>query len=96
LGLTAWKTNSSITRHRQFFKKYSNGKTILDADEKRILKEVKDWKHTSAALSPIGRQGILLGRGNQQLVPRFSNGSKKITSSLLQQKRNYKVSMGTS
>lgn len=46
-----------------------NGKTILDVDEKRILKEVKDWKHTWIVLSPIGRQGILLGRGNQQLSP---------------------------
>jgi predicted polyphosphate/ATP-dependent NAD kinase len=46
-----------------------NGKTILDVGEKRILKEVKDWKHTWMVLSPIGRQGILLGRGNQQLSP---------------------------
>jgi len=48
---------------------HCNGKMILDVDEKRILKEVKDWKHTWIVLSPIGRQGILLGRGNQQLSP---------------------------
>ncbi len=49
---------------------YCNGKTILDVDEERILNEVKDWKHTWIVLSPIGRQGILLGRGNQQLSPK--------------------------
>ena len=48
---------------------YNDGNTILDVDEKRILKEVKDWKRTWIVLSPIGRQGILLGRGNQQLSP---------------------------
>ncbi len=48
---------------------YGDGNTILDVDEKRILREVKDWKHTWIVLSPIGRQGILLGRGNQQLSP---------------------------
>jgi predicted polyphosphate/ATP-dependent NAD kinase len=33
------------------------------------LKEVKDWKNVWIVLSPIGRQGILLGRGNQQVSP---------------------------
>lgn len=47
-----------------------DGKTILDVDEKGILREVKDWNHAWMVLSPIGRQGILLGRGNQQLSPR--------------------------
>jgi predicted polyphosphate/ATP-dependent NAD kinase len=42
---------------------------ILDLDEKGILKEVKDWKNVWIVLSPIGRQGILLGRGNQQVSP---------------------------
>jgi predicted polyphosphate/ATP-dependent NAD kinase len=49
---------------------YQNGKAILDVDEERILKEVKDWKNTWVVLSPIGHQGILLGRGNQQISPR--------------------------
>ena len=44
-------------------------KTILDLDERGILKEVKDWKNVWIVLSPIGRQGILLGRGNQQISP---------------------------
>ena len=46
-----------------------NGKTIIDVDEKRILKEVNDWENTWVVLSPIGHQGILLGRGNQQISP---------------------------
>lgn len=45
------------------------GKVILDVDEKRILSEVEDWQKTWIVLSPIGHQGILLGRGNQQISP---------------------------
>jgi predicted polyphosphate/ATP-dependent NAD kinase len=48
---------------------YREGKVILDVDEKKILEEVKDWQNTWIVLSPIGRQGILLGRGNQQISP---------------------------
>jgi len=48
---------------------YTKGKVILDVDEKRILKEVEDWQNTWIVLSPIGHQGILLGRGNQQISP---------------------------
>jgi len=48
---------------------YKNGKVVLDVDEKRILKEVEDWRNTWIVLSPIGHQGILLGRGNQQISP---------------------------
>jgi len=48
---------------------YKNGKVALDVDEKRILKEVKNWQKTWVILSPIGHQGILLGRGNQQISP---------------------------
>jgi predicted polyphosphate/ATP-dependent NAD kinase len=48
---------------------YTKGKVALDVDEKRILNEVKDWQNTWIILSPIGHQGILLGRGNQQISP---------------------------
>ena len=48
---------------------YKNGKAILDANEKRVLEEVKDWRNTWIILSPVGRQGMLLGRGNQQISP---------------------------
>jgi predicted polyphosphate/ATP-dependent NAD kinase len=46
-------------------------KAILDLDERGILREVKDWKNTWIVLSPIGRQGVLLGRGNQQISPKI-------------------------
>jgi predicted polyphosphate/ATP-dependent NAD kinase len=48
---------------------YKNGRVSLDLDEKGILMEVEDWQNTWIILSPIGRQGILLGRGNQQISP---------------------------
>jgi len=48
---------------------YKKGKVILDVNEKRILEEVEDWQNTWIILSPIGHQGILLGRGNQQISP---------------------------
>jgi predicted polyphosphate/ATP-dependent NAD kinase len=48
---------------------YRKRKIILDVDERRILEEVNDWHNTWIILSPIGHQGILLGRGNQQISP---------------------------
>jgi len=48
---------------------YKKGKVTLDVDEKRILEEASDWQNTWIILSPIGHQGILLGRGNQQISP---------------------------
>ena len=48
---------------------YKKGKAILDVNERRILEEVEDWQKTWIILSPIGHQGILLGRGNQQISP---------------------------
>jgi predicted polyphosphate/ATP-dependent NAD kinase len=48
---------------------YRDGEVVLDVDERRILEEVKDWENAWIVLSPIGRQGILLGRGNQQISP---------------------------
>jgi predicted polyphosphate/ATP-dependent NAD kinase len=48
---------------------YQEGKATLDVDEKTLLKTVTDWGKTWIILSPIGHQGILLGRGNQQISP---------------------------
>jgi predicted polyphosphate/ATP-dependent NAD kinase len=48
---------------------YRDGKVILDVDEKEILKEVKSWENTWIVISPIGHQGIIFGRGNQQISP---------------------------
>ncbi len=50
---------------------YRDGQVILDVDEEEILEEVRDWERTWIVLSPIGRQGIILGRGNQQISPRI-------------------------
>jgi predicted polyphosphate/ATP-dependent NAD kinase len=48
---------------------YRKGKVTLDADERKILEKIKDWNSTWIILSPIGHQGIILGRGNQQISP---------------------------
>jgi predicted polyphosphate/ATP-dependent NAD kinase len=48
---------------------YREGKVMLDVDEKRILEEVKDWLNAWIIVSPIGRQGFIFGRGNQQISP---------------------------
>jgi len=48
---------------------YRNRTVMKDVNEKSILSEIKDWKNTWIVLSPIGRQGMLLGRGNQQISP---------------------------
>jgi predicted polyphosphate/ATP-dependent NAD kinase len=48
---------------------YKDGRVVLDVDEKKILGEVEDWRNVWIVLSPIGHQGILLGRGNQQISP---------------------------
>jgi predicted polyphosphate/ATP-dependent NAD kinase len=47
-----------------------NKTVVKDVNERKILASVKDWKNTWLVLSPIGRQGMLLGRGNQQISPR--------------------------
>ncbi|HVP92197.1 MAG TPA: ATP-NAD kinase family protein [Acidobacteriota bacterium] len=59
---------------------YRKGKVILDVSEKRILEEKLDWTNTWIILSPIGQQGILLGRGNQQISPEIIKhvGKKRI------------------
>jgi predicted polyphosphate/ATP-dependent NAD kinase len=59
---------------------YTKRRIILDVDERRILEEVKDWHNAWIILSPIGHQGILLGRGNQQISPEIIRrvGKKRI------------------
>jgi predicted polyphosphate/ATP-dependent NAD kinase len=46
-----------------------NGELIRDVNEKQIKQKIKSWSNTWVVLSPIGRQGMLLGRGNQQISP---------------------------
>jgi len=48
---------------------YRNGSLIKDVDEKTILREIKNAKKVWIIVSPIGRQGMLFGRGNQQISP---------------------------
>ena len=48
---------------------YQNGKVVKDVNEMALLRTIKSWENTWIILSPIGRQGILLGRGNQQISP---------------------------
>ena len=48
---------------------YQHKRIDKDVNEKEILRTVKDWNNTWIVLSPIGRQGMLLGRGNQQISP---------------------------
>jgi predicted polyphosphate/ATP-dependent NAD kinase len=48
---------------------YKDGNVILDVDEEGILKQVANWQNTWIVVSPIGHQGIIFGRGNQQISP---------------------------
>ncbi len=48
---------------------YQHGKMINDVNEARIIKLVKDFEKTWIIVSPIGHQGMLFGRGNQQISP---------------------------
>jgi len=50
---------------------YHKGKVAKDVNEERIWKEIGEWQNTWIIVSPIGRQGILFGRGNQQISPRI-------------------------
>lgn len=48
---------------------YQNRKIENDVNEARIIALVKDFSKTWIIVSPIGHQGILFGRGNQQISP---------------------------
>ncbi len=48
---------------------YQSGKLIWDVNEARIIELVDDFSTTWIIVSPIGHQGMLFGRGNQQISP---------------------------
>lgn len=48
---------------------YHNGKIYLDVNEQKIFEIIKDFKRTWIIVSPIGHQGMIFGRGNQQISP---------------------------
>jgi len=56
---------------------YRNEKVIKDVNEEKILREIRDWNNTWIVLSPIGRQGMLLGRGNQEISPEIVGRIRK-------------------
>ncbi len=59
---------------------YRDTVVIKDVNEQKIIREIKDWQNVWIILSPIGRQGMLLGRGNQQISPEIIKkvGKEKI------------------
>ncbi len=49
---------------------YSNGEIVgKDMSEKEILELLESYPKAKIVLSPIGAQGFILGRGNQQISP---------------------------
>jgi len=50
---------------------YRNKSIVKDVNEKKTIEEIRDFQNTRIVVSPIGRQGILLGRGNQQISPKI-------------------------
>ncbi len=48
---------------------YQNGTMEQDVNEARIIELVEDFRKTWIIVSPIGHQGMLFGRGNQQISP---------------------------
>jgi len=48
---------------------YKNGQIENDVNESRIIALVEDFSKTWIIVSPIGHQGMLFGRGNQQISP---------------------------
>ena len=59
---------------------FREGRTVKDVNEAVLLGNIHDWQNTWIIVSPIGRQGILFGRGNQQISPAVIRlvGKKKI------------------
>ena len=47
-----------------------NGSIVNDVNEQTILETVTDFENTWIVVSPIGHQGMLFGRGNQQISPK--------------------------
>jgi len=50
---------------------YRNKSVAKDVNAKKTMEEIRDFQNTWIIVSPIGRQGILLGRGNQQISPKI-------------------------
>ncbi|TFG29686.1 ATP-NAD kinase [Candidatus Thorarchaeota archaeon] len=48
---------------------YHNGQIFNDVNEACIIEVVDDFNKTWIIVSPIGHQGMLFGRGNQQISP---------------------------
>ncbi|MFW9792742.1 MAG: ATP-NAD kinase family protein [Candidatus Thorarchaeota archaeon] len=48
---------------------YHKGKVYNDVNENKILELVEDFNNAWIIVSPIGHQGMLFGRGNQQISP---------------------------
>jgi predicted polyphosphate/ATP-dependent NAD kinase len=48
---------------------YQNETVIKDVNERKIIETIKGFENVWIILSPIGRQGMLFGRGNQQITP---------------------------
>jgi predicted polyphosphate/ATP-dependent NAD kinase len=48
---------------------YQGGEMVLDVNEQQLLEMVPDFLNAWIVVSPIGHQGMLLGRGNQQISP---------------------------
>jgi predicted polyphosphate/ATP-dependent NAD kinase len=48
---------------------FLNGEIENDVNEERILEAIEDFSDAHIVVSPIGRQGMLFGRGNQQISP---------------------------
>ncbi|MCD6514809.1 MAG: ATP-NAD kinase family protein [Candidatus Asgardarchaeia archaeon] len=48
---------------------YHKGKVYKDVNERQILEIIKDFSKAWIIVSPIGKQGVIFGRGNQQISP---------------------------
>ncbi len=55
-----------------------NGRLLYkDAWEAHLLKVLQDYGRVKVVVTPIGGQGFIFGRGNQQFSPRFLSGIDK-------------------